>query len=119
MIQQGVDFEKVVSLAEHYFWHMEFLPEYFVLERTIKAFIVNGKVETPEHTRRSIIQSVSIPDLELFFTQLSTIAGTSFELPVPHVTLFSWSDYEPEIMKGLSLNSKADFEKYLKQKLDN
>lgn len=112
LVQAGVDFQKVVELAESFTWDVAFLPEYFILERTIGEFVLHGKVQTPKHTRRSIVQSLQVSDMGNFFEKLSEMTGIHFETPIPHVTLFSWSDYEPEIMSGLSLNSQADFNKY-------
>lgn len=104
--------DSIVSLTESFDWSILFLPEYFVLERTIPEFVLNGYVQTPRHTRRSIIQKVSVPAYDNFFKKVSEISGITFETPIAHVTLFSWSDYEPEMGSGIALNSQADFEKY-------
>jgi hypothetical protein len=121
LIQGGVNaeqFDEIQRLAESVDWHIEYLPEYFILERTIPEFILGGVVKTPRHTRRSIIQIVRAPDLHKFFEILTDISGIDFDKPIEHVTLFSWSDYEPEMNSGIAVNSQADFDKYLKDKIN-
>ncbi len=103
---------EILGLARSFSWHMDFLPEYYVLERTIPEFAINDQVQIPRHTRRSIIQKITLPDLEPFMSELSRMTGIHFELPVAHCTLYTWSDYEPEMGSGIALNSETDFEKY-------
>lgn len=112
-----IAFGDIVKLAESFQWGIIFNTEYFVLERTIQEFVLHGHVQTPEHTRRSIIQKVSIPDMASFFNELEKITGIQFDNPVEHITLYSWSDYEPELFSGIALNSEADFEKYKKAQI--
>lgn len=114
LIQLGnnILLESILPLTESFDWEVSFLPEYFILERTVPEFKLNDQIQTPQHTRRSIIQKVSVPAYNTFFKKLSEISGIEFEIPVAHVTLFSWSDYEPERGSGIALNSQADFEKY-------
>lgn len=109
--------EEIFDLAKSYAWTFEYVPEYFVLERTIKEFVLNGQIQTPTHTRRSLIQKMVVPDMADFFAKVSEIIGVPFETPITHVTLFSWSDYEPEMTSGIAVNSEADFNAYLKEKL--
>ncbi len=113
----GSSFDDVVKLAESFNWGIVFNTEYFVLERTIQEFVLHGQVQTPQHTRRSIIQKISIPDMASFLGELEKLTGIRFDDPVEHITLFSWSDYEPEMMSGIALNSETDFEKYKKDML--
>jgi hypothetical protein len=103
--------DRVLSIANDYSWSFELVPEYIVLERSIKEYAVNGKVETPGHTRRSIIQRMTVPDLSPFFARLSEELGIAFEIPFPHVTLFSWSDFAPEMNSGIAVNSLEDLDR--------
>ena len=105
------------SFAEKFQWNIKFIPGYFILERTIQEFILNGKVQTPTHTRRTVIQKVSAPDLSLFLGRLSENLSIDFDVPFPHMTLFSWSDCESLMTEGIGLNSESDFEKYKKQEI--
>ncbi len=113
----NISFDGIVKLAESFQWGIIFNTEYFVLERMIQEFVLHGHVQTPQHTRRSIIQKVSIPDMASFFNELEKMTGIQFDNPVEHITLFSWSDYEPEAMSGIALNSETDFEKYKKESI--
>ena len=114
---QNISFDTIVKLAESFKWGIIFNAEYFLLERTIQEFVLHSQVQTPQHTRRSIIQKVSIPDMSSFFNELEKMTGIQFDNPVEHITLYSWSDYEPELMSGIALNSETDFEKYKKDVL--
>jgi hypothetical protein len=116
-MQNQFTFDDIVQLAESFKFGVIFNAEYFVLERTIPDFILHGQIQTPKHTRRSIIQKVSVPDFALFFHELKNLTGVSFSNPVEHVTLFTWSDYEPEALNGIALNSEEDFEKYKKEQV--
>ncbi len=71
-----------------------------------------GLPEEPEQIRRSIIQVVDMPDIAVFYAKVSELLGISLEVPVPHITLFAWSDYEPNKARGIGISSKADFEQY-------
>ncbi len=53
-----------------------------------------------------------MPDIAVFYAKVSELLGISLEVPVPHITLFAWSDYEPNKARGIGISSKADFEQY-------
>ena len=109
--------EHIKSFAETLSWNIEYIPKYFVLERTIPDFILNGQIETPLHTRRTIIQVLSVPDLTDFLKRVSENLGIHFDEPFAHVTLFSWSDVDSQMNQGIGLNSEADFTKYQIQEI--
>lgn len=112
--QTELSFDQVTSLIDAYSWDFSFLPEYYVLERTIPAFVLGGVVETPEHTRRSIIQRLQIPDFQDLFDKLSQMAGVHLDIPFAHITLYSWSDFPPEMNQGIAVNSEEDFKRLVK-----
>ncbi len=107
--------DEIFGLAQTLHWPVEYLPEYYVLERTIPEFSLNGKIQTPQHTRRTIIQKIVAPSIVHFMNKVSVLTGVSFADPFPHITLFSWSDYAPEMTSGIGLNSEEDFKKYFKE----
>jgi hypothetical protein len=115
--QDRVSLEEIFALATSFDWSYSPLPQYALLERTIPEFVLNGQVQTPRHTRRSIVQFLDVPSLTMFMQMLSVKTGISFDTPLPHVTLFTWSDYEPEMESGIALNSEADFKKYVQEKI--
>ncbi len=71
-----------------------------------------GLQEEPEQIRRSIIQVVDMPDIAVFYEKVSELVGKKIEAPIPHITLFAWSDYEAKKDRGIGISSKADFENY-------
>lgn len=99
--------DSIKALYESYTWEYELRDTYLLQERVYKQ-----TSDRPEHTRRSIIQLVTLPDLELFYTKLMELAGVTLTLPVPHITLFAWSDYEPMMVQGIGLSSKEQFNSY-------
>lgn len=115
--QNNIPLEPVFEFAQTLDWSYELLNEYAVLERRIPEFVLQGKVQTPAHTRVSIIQKIKLASFQVFFDYLASHAGIMLELPFPHVTLFTWSDYEREARNGIAINSQADFEKYFKQSI--
>ena len=111
--------EKVASLFTSFSWEYSLMNEYFLQENfyTKEELKESGHPELPEHTRRTIVQKVNIPDMSLFYEGLSDMLKTSFDLPIAHITLFSWSDYNPLMMRGIGVSSEEDFRKYSKGKL--
>ena len=107
----------VFSRAKAHEWTFEYVPEYFVLERSLPEYRVDGEVKTSAHVRQAIIQPVKLPDLENFYHELSDIVGFRIEAPFAHVTLFSWSDLPAEMQNGIAVNSKEDFERLVKGKV--
>ncbi len=71
-----------------------------------------GLSEEPEQLRRSIMQVVDMPDVIFFYRKVSELLGVTLEAPVPHITLFAWSDYELKKDRGIGISSKADFEQF-------
>jgi hypothetical protein len=111
--------ENISSLLNNFSWKYALTNEYFLHENfyTKEELVKNGYTDLTEHSRRSIVQLVNLPDIELFYKQLNDLLGTSLSVPVPHVTLFSWSDYEPMMLRGIGISSKNEFDNYTKKKL--
>lgn len=100
-------------------WSYSLTKEYVVQERTYKEeervdFL--GK-NYPAHTRKTIVQKVDLPDLALFYKGLKDKWGIVLTLPVPHITLFSWADYEPLMTRGIGVSSQEDFDNYTRETL--
>lgn len=106
------DTRSLESLFHTFAWEYEPQEEYFLHERhyTKRDLADNGYgADIPEHTRRSIVQKVSLPDLTSFYDRLDDMFGISLTLPVPHMTLFAWSDYAPLSTRGIGINSQDEF----------
>lgn len=74
-----------------------------------------GKTNFPAHTRRSIVQVVEVPSLSKWYDSVSGTLNEVFPEPVPHVTLFTWSDYEPMMARGIGISSKEEFDQCTKE----
>ena len=101
-------------------WEYTLTDEYFLQEYSYKKEVMEelGSDEYPEHTRRSIIQKIILPDLQIFYEKISQEFNLDLEIPVPHITLFSWSDYEPLMKRGIGISSENDFQEYCVKKLN-
>src|SRR3989338_3473580 len=115
--------EKVQSVEELFNsgeWDYTFTGEYFLHERkyTRQDLTANGYAEDiPEHTRRTIVQKVLLPDLPVFYARVNEVLGISLPVPVQHVTLFAWSDYAPFRTRGIGINSTEEFKQFTKKRL--
>ena len=111
--------QDVAQLVEETDWHYELKDEYYYLEEFYdqKRLGEFGYVGVPEHTRKSIVQMAAVPSLEGFYERLRTMLSHEFSTPVPHVTLYAWSDYEPLKTRGIGMASEEDFKRFAKEKL--
>ena len=112
--------DAIESLFRSYTWEYTLTHGYFLHERAYskKDLIENGYGEDiPEHTRRSVVQKIALPELSLFYAKLNEMLKIVLPVPIPHITLFAWSDYEPFKTRGIGINSKEEFEQFTKQAL--
>jgi hypothetical protein len=113
--------KSVEALFKRHAWEYALTEEYFLHERTYSQtdldLIENRYTNVPEHSRRTIVQKVQLPDLAIFYGKLNEMLGTSISVPVPHITLFAWSDYEPFKTRGIGINSAEEFERFTKKVL--
>ncbi|MEK7093605.1 MAG: hypothetical protein AAB927_03935 [Patescibacteria group bacterium] len=108
----------IEALFKTYVWEYSLTDEYFLHERkyTRQNLTANGYAEDiPEHTRRTIVQKVLLPDLPIFYAKVNETLGISLPVPTPHITLFAWSDYEPFKTRGIGINSAEEFKQFTKQ----
>lgn len=111
--------DEVKALVDSFAFDYELTDEYYFLEKfydqkTLGSF---GYVGVPEHTRRAIAVRVDMKDTALFYERLEALLGHPFAAPLPHISLFAWSDYAPMMTRGISLGSEEDFKKYAKEKI--
>jgi hypothetical protein len=116
---RNIIFEKLIQLTQKYSWNITFEPRFFLIEKYYDTIELekSGYMNIPEHKRITIVQKVDVPDLELFYKEMSIITGVHFEVPFSHVTLYSCADYEPMKLQGIGLYSEADFNRYMKKEL--
>lgn len=63
----------------------------------------------PDEKRESIIQIASIKELDKFYSELNNILNTKFELPIPHLTLFTNSTREDKKLRWIWIYSESQF----------
>ena len=105
----------IEMLFNSYAWGYSLTDEYFLHERrySLQDLSENGyAADIPEHTRRTIVQKVVLPDLSAFYGKVNTMLDISLPVPVPHITLFAWSDYGPFKTRGIGINSAEEFERF-------
>lgn len=104
--------QEVVDLFKGYAWEYTLSDKYSLQEKFYdkESRIAAGLEEEPEHMRRSIIQIVEMPDIEHFYRKLSEILEIELDVPIPHITIFAWSDYALKSTRGIGISSKQDFE---------
>jgi hypothetical protein len=91
--------ESIEALKKEYEWSYETIAEYYFITKQYEE----GEV------RRSIIQTVVIPELESFYTKLNQLLKTSFLTPFPHVTLYTISTNPDNRARGIGIDSQEQF----------
>ena len=95
--------EEIKTFFESLVWEYTLIDEYHLQENSYNE---------PKHTRRTIIQKVNLPNLLPFYEKLNQILGITLPVPVPHITLLSWSDNPLFMTKGIGISSEEDFKMY-------
>lgn len=107
-------FKNIEELINGTSWGYTLLDDYYLLEKeyTRELLIKNGYKDWPGHKRTSLVQKVEMPSLSQFYGRLTELTGTHFTVPVPHITLFAWSEYEPLMTLGIGVSSREEFDRY-------
>lgn len=105
--EKEVIIEKIQSIANVFTWPYTFLSEYFYITKTYDS----GEV------RQSIISLVDLPDLEKFYKNLEGLIGRSFDIPFPHITLYTQSTEIKNTHAGIGIYSEREFQKLLPKKI--
>ena len=111
--------QKIRSLADNFLWEVITSQDYFVIEKYYnqEELTKSGYQDILPHIRKTIIQKITLPDIEKFYENLTQLTDLDFEIPFAHITLFAWSDYLPMMTQGIGLYSEDDFEKFCKEKI--
>lgn len=96
---------QIEDLSKRYAWSNHYLPDYYFIRKDY-----NEEGAENVETRKSIIQTVSLPDLEAFYRELNALLGTDFSIPFPHVTLFAASTNEENNVRGIGLYSEKQLQ---------
>ncbi len=111
--------EKILELFNSLSFEYSLTNKYAYMEKVYTREQLDGAglTEEPEHSRRSIAQVVDMPDMDKFYSEVSTLLGVNLDVPIPHITILAWSDYAPKPTRGIGISSKADFDLYTKKYL--
>lgn len=110
--------ESVRALIDTFAWDYTPLDEFYRQEKSYEGKNDDEFGIVPPHTRRTIIQKVDMPDMARFYKELMQHLGIELSTPVPHITLFSWSDYPPRMTQGIGICSPEDFKAFSKGKIE-
>ena len=102
--------QKIKKLGENIEWKVELKNEYYYVKKDYK------NLETPD-ILESIIQIAEIKWIEAFYKQLNILLDTQFEIPLPHVTLYTNSIRKEKERYGIGIYSLKQFEKLSPKKI--
>ncbi len=110
--QREETLQNLETLAHTYSWEYAHTGDYSVHEESYskQRLLSTGKVGARPHMRRAIVERVMLPDLARYYAALSALLGVAFTVPIPHVSLYTWSDAEEFASRGVGISSAADFE---------
>lgn len=94
---------KIERIIQNLSWTYTFLPEYYSI---LKEHTENSQVT---EVRKSIIQTIRLPNLQIFYDTLNELLGTNFATPLPHVTLFTTSTNQEMRLRGIGIYSAEQF----------
>ena len=100
-VEQDDFLSRIENLSNSFTWTYSFTPEYKLISKTY-----GGENGIPAESRRSIIQTLELPDLNRFYKKLNELLGTEFSVPFPHVTLFTTSTNEATRLQGIGVYSE-------------
>ena len=93
---------KIQETSAGFSWNYSFLKEYYFISKTYYE-------DKENEERQSVIQLFSLPDLIPFYKRLNHILGNIFEIPFPHLTLFTNSTREDKKLRGIGIYSEKQF----------
>ena len=107
IIRNSKEKKKILStikeLANKFSWNCSFQKKYYFISKVYPG--PNLKKEE----RKSIIQLVNLPNLAPFYKKINRLLGTKFEIPFPHITLFTNSTRKDKRLRGIGIYSKKEF----------
>lgn len=81
---------------------------FFITKTYPQADADDGGV--PEHQRQALVALAQMPEIEELYQQLNQIFDTNFDIPFPHVSLYTGSDHEPMAKMGIGVYSQKEFD---------
>lgn len=90
----------IQELSKKFNWNFAFKKE---------SYFITKHYSEDKEERRSIIQLVSLPNLDPFYKKLNKLLGTKFDTPFPHITPFTNSTNKGKKLRGIGIYSKKQF----------
>ncbi|MDD2566336.1 MAG: hypothetical protein PHZ26_04585 [Candidatus Gracilibacteria bacterium] len=103
-------FGQIKTLNNSINWGVTLQNEFYFIQKTYNYLVPGSNGETIPEIRKSIIQIIEIKELIEFYKELNTLLDTDFEIPFPHITLFTTSNNENNKLRGIGIYSKEQFE---------
>jgi hypothetical protein len=103
--------EAIQSFMNGLAWEYTPTDEYAILEMHYDHAEMKecGYSGLPLHSRKTLVHRVDMPDMKVFYEKLSKLLEVPFGVPVPHITLFAWSDYAPFMTRGIGIASEDEY----------
>lgn len=94
----------IVELCHSFDWKIKFQDDFYYIE---KSYTTDNAIT---ETRKSIIQIIDLNALSEFYKQLNTLLWTHFDIPYPHITLYTNSTLPERKLRWIGIYSKTQFE---------
>lgn len=108
---------KIHELCESFNWEVALNDEFYYIQKKYNnPDPSNSEMEVMEE-RESIIQLAQITDLEEFYQKLNAFLNKQFEIPLPHVTLFTKSTRDDKMLRGIGIYSSTQFKELKPKKI--
>ncbi len=105
---EEMDFEEIKKISKKLDWAFSMGKDFFLISKEYP----NNEI------RRSIIQTVTLPALDIFYKKLSLVINLVLDIPFPHVTLFTDSTEKVNQLKGIGIYSQKDFKEMSPVRID-
>lgn len=104
---------EIENLSAQFGWSYDEKSDYYLVFKAYPA-----TEDRPAEERKSIVQIINLPSLTAFYQKLNELLGTDFDVPFPHITLFTNSTREDKKFCGIGIYSKAQFEELKPERID-
>ena len=99
---------EIQQLAESTNWSMELTNQFYHLKKTYKT------KDGGEEFRESYIVMVKLSEVSSFVREVSDMIKMHLDAPPPHMTLYSKSSVEENMLAGIGVGSEEDLKKLVR-----
>ncbi|MBI2013748.1 MAG: hypothetical protein HYS87_02910 [Candidatus Colwellbacteria bacterium] len=101
---------KIEDLARKVKWNVDLKPEFYYVTKEYNDASSEDPEQLIKEMRESIIQIADANGIAEFYDELKNLTGLEFELPMPHVTLFTNSTRPDKKLRGIGIYSREEFQ---------